>query len=255
MDDSDFDLLAKRLAARLDRRTLTAALGVAFAGVGLVAVGDAADAKGEGKRHRGKHGGRDGGDRRRGGSGGQEVAPAKKRKCKNGTTKCGKKCRDLTSDPEHCGDCGHACDPGQTCEASACAGGCADCVGDLGCYGENHCTCGPGYAQCPGGSNLCYESRPDVNGSLPNPTRCAWDGSTSCLDCTEGGTKPFVCCQWGQCVDASGAAPGAEGTALFHCGDCTRCEPSFVCCRRPGSGANEPPACVPPVSGNLCPTS
>ena len=163
MDDRRFDLLAQRLAAGLDRRTLTAALGAALAGVGVAAAGEAAGAKGKGRRGRGKHGGhgghRDHGD---GGAGGQGVAPAKKKKCKNGTTKCGKKCRDLTSDSANCGACGHACGSGEGCVGGACAGGCGagqtrcggncvDTLTDEGNCGSCGHACGGGET-CVGGS-------------------------------------------------------------------------------------------------------
>ena len=38
---------------------------------------------------------------------------------------CGSRCVDLQNDREHCGSCGNACAPGQTCSA----GTCADCSG------------------------------------------------------------------------------------------------------------------------------
>jgi hypothetical protein len=36
---------------------------------------------------------------------------------------CGDLCVDVWGDPEHCGDCGHACDPGQVCVDWACQAG------------------------------------------------------------------------------------------------------------------------------------
>lgn len=39
---------------------------------------------------------------------------------------CGSACVDVTTDAAHCGACGQACDPTQTCEKSVCVGGVAD---------------------------------------------------------------------------------------------------------------------------------
>jgi hypothetical protein len=40
--------------------------------------------------------------------------------CDGGYTKCGRKCVDLQASPKNCGDCGHACVEGETCEAGEC---------------------------------------------------------------------------------------------------------------------------------------
>jgi hypothetical protein len=37
--------------------------------------------------------------------------------------RCGKNCRDVSSDPANCGSCEHACAPGQTCVSGQCTGG------------------------------------------------------------------------------------------------------------------------------------
>jgi hypothetical protein len=43
--------------------------------------------------------------------------------CQNGLTCCSKHCTDLAVDSDHCGACGTACDDGQFCGLTACAGG------------------------------------------------------------------------------------------------------------------------------------
>jgi DNA-binding beta-propeller fold protein YncE len=44
-------------------------------------------------------------------------------KCKNGFTKCDKKCYDLDKDEKRCGSCNTACAPGATCQNGACVEG------------------------------------------------------------------------------------------------------------------------------------
>ena len=210
MDDRRFDLLAQRLASGLDRRTLTAALGAALAGVGVAAAGEAAGAKGKGRRGRGKHGGhRDhggGGDQRGGGAaGGDAVAPAKKKKCKNGTTKCGKKCRDLTSDSANCGACGHACGSGEGCVGGACAGGCG--AGQTRCGGScvntqtDEANCGSCGHACDGGES-CQGSQCQTTTCGAGQIRCgngcvATVGDHPCCsqaECGEVGSYNFIHC-------------------------------------------------------------
>ena len=222
MDDRQFDRLAQRLASGLDRRTLTAALGAALAGAGLAAAEGVADAKGKGKhrRHR-DHG--DGGNHVDGGSGGQGVAPAKKKKCKNGTTKCGKKCRDLSADPANCGACGHACGSGQGCSSGSCATGCGapntlcgqSCVNTQ--TDESHCG-GCGHA-CGGDETCC-------NGSCLNTQT---DGA-NCGGCGHA-CGSGESCQSGQCQTAS------CGAGEFLCGG--SCVPSVgdnPCCTQADCG-------------------
>jgi hypothetical protein len=46
-------------------------------------------------------------------------------RCKNGFTKCGKRCRDLDKDREHCGVCGNACVSPDACCDGVCSLTCA----------------------------------------------------------------------------------------------------------------------------------
>ncbi|MFT4038625.1 MAG: hypothetical protein QM692_10630 [Thermomicrobiales bacterium] len=62
------------------------------------------------------------------GSGLTEEARSKKKKNKNKKfcfrryTKCGKRCIDVSNDPEHCGDCSTRCDAGVDCVLGVCGG-------------------------------------------------------------------------------------------------------------------------------------
>lgn len=140
MDDTRFDRLATDLARGLGRRRLLGAIGLGGAAAALGLAGpttDEAEAEWQGRRH-GKH------DRGHGRSGKGDRAAAPAKKCKGGKTKCGKKCRDLSTDPAHCGTCGHACDTGQTCSAGTCA--------SVGC-GSGERPCGEGCI--PDVANAC----------------------------------------------------------------------------------------------------
>ncbi len=63
----------------------------------------------------------------------------RKKKCKGGKKKCGKKCRDLQTDPLHCGSCGNRCDDDMVCRDGDCL--CPE--------GETEC----GETCCPSGQN------------------------------------------------------------------------------------------------------
>jgi hypothetical protein len=78
-----------------------------------------------------------------------------------GMDECGGRCVDLDVDPNHCGECGYACEPGELCSEGACANTCRSGMDECGgrCVDldvdPNHCgECG--YACEPG--ELCSES-------------------------------------------------------------------------------------------------
>jgi hypothetical protein len=139
------------------------------------------------------------------------------------------------------GICGECCDGGA---------GSLNCQGELGCNGHNFCTCPAGKSECPGGTNRCYQAQPNADGTVDDPTVCINAGGTSCVDCTEGGTKPYVCCWSRTCVDASGRGPNQGGTFGAFCGGCTKCQSNKICCNDGHGGA---PSRKDPASGGFCP--
>ena len=57
--------------------------------------------------------------------------------CPKGFKLCGRQCKDLAINPDHCGACGNVCPPGTTCRGGACV----------------DCTCGS--VVCGAGQTLC----------------------------------------------------------------------------------------------------
>lgn len=157
-------------------------------------------------------------------------------------------CRCLTSGYGICtrtsdkrGICGACCEGG--------AGG-LNCPGELGCYGQNFCTCPAGRSKCPGGDNRCYPNPPTPGGEL-DPTVCINAGGTACVDCTQGGTRPYVCCLGRQCADASGLPPGYGFSFGYLCGGCTPCPSDKACCN---DGPGTAPRCKDTsATGGYCP--
>jgi hypothetical protein len=123
MDAKQFDELVARIAEGPSRRdALKGAIGGALASIGISAALDGADAKGKGKG--------------KGGGGGNHGAGAEKhkhhhkhkrnrhaaKKCKKGKKHCGnkKKCFDLQTSNDHCGNCGTSCLSTEQCVAGVC---------------------------------------------------------------------------------------------------------------------------------------
>ena len=180
MDDKQFDRLATDVARGLGRRRLLEALG--FGGVAAalgLAAGDAApDAKRKRRRRPHGDGGRDDRNEQRGRgdrpAAGHDVAPSKKKKCKGGKTRCGKKCFDLQNDIIHCGNCDTFCLSGQVCQGGTCTCGGSACNGccdgatckpgnDLVSCGSNGGACAvcPSGGSCSGGTCTCPSGQAD----------------------------------------------------------------------------------------------
>ncbi|MFH1437531.1 MAG: hypothetical protein ABIJ56_17625 [Pseudomonadota bacterium] len=94
--------------------------------------------------------------------------------CDAGLTLCGGECVDLNNDPDNCGACGHACEPGRLCNGR----------------GECSVQCGEGLTQCEGaGGPYCADLTSD-------PGNC---GTCGAICTAPAGAEP-VCnnalCGW-----------------------------------------------------------
>jgi hypothetical protein len=123
----------------------------------------------------------------------------KKKKCKGGKKKCGKQCRDLQSDPLHCGSCGNDCDGGHGCAAGNCScpegeKDCGEaCIPQVACCSDADCgdggTCVDGTCICPAEKELCGETCVDLATDGANCGAC----DTACN--TNGCVNGFCTCQ------------------------------------------------------------
>ncbi|MFH1435484.1 MAG: hypothetical protein ABIJ56_07180 [Pseudomonadota bacterium] len=152
--------------------------------------------------------------------------------CPGGLTNCSGVCADLSSDPSHCGSCGHGCVLDEVCNEGECTSRCAEgleeCAGscvDL-MMDEAHCgacdhPCDESEA-CDSGSCVCV---PDCFGRTCGPDGC---GDT----CPPGCRTGYDCTDAGICT--------CEGTV---CGSI--CCPSDQACY-------EESCCTPDCSGRIC---
>ncbi len=164
----------------------------------------------------------------------------KKNRCrgskKNLTFCYGAGCRDLSTDPAHCGRCGLACEAGQTCVDRACTGpsSCTPNCQNVACGADNGC------------GGIC------TNGSCSAGKTCRSDGA-----CVDAGCNPPCgfnsSCQNGTCVPAANYCP-----VPFVCGQfespvqfCGTTAPAGSCgCYRTTEGNN---ACVNITNGQNIP--
>ncbi|MFN8592795.1 MAG: hypothetical protein U0031_15150 [Thermomicrobiales bacterium] len=118
------DFVLERLSARLASRRVPLRLGVAaLIGRLVVATSPAA---------RGACGGLGGRCRKRQDCCAGARCSHRRCKCRRGRVNCGEtgRCVDLKSDPDHCGQCGHACPDGRGCDNGVCCK-----TGETGCSG------------------------------------------------------------------------------------------------------------------------
>ncbi len=147
-------------------------------------------------------------------------AKKRKRKCKGANankTFCrgGGGCRDLTSDPAHCGICFRACGAGETCANGQCSG--EECTPN--CAGA---TCGA----ADGCGGFC------ARGSCPAGESCGGGGEPNV--CGTGGCTP-------SCADKACGDDGCNGSC-GTCPDGQTCRDNGTCV--PGGGGGEcDPAC------------
>lgn len=117
--------------------------------------------------------------------------------CDEGFKRCSSECVDLTSDARNCGACGHACEPNQICQGSACV-----------------------LNSCPGGQHPCNgicvsNLDPATCGSRCDPCPTPANGTATCDGASCGVS----------CNDGFHACSGAclSNTSVASCG--TRCTP------------------------------
>lgn len=101
--------------------------------------------------------------------------------CRSGT-RCGARCVDTETDPEHCGGCGRTCvvpTAAPACQAGACA------VGE----------CEPGFADCNGSPDDGCERALDCVEGASCATTCGTTGTRSCADvCADTCVPPGESC-------------------------------------------------------------
>lgn len=147
------------------------------------------------------------------GSPAAEARRKKRKKCKKGTTKCGKKCFNLTTDSANCGACGTVCSGGRSCRAGVCACPVGQsfvagaCIPRFGCTLDLD-TCETGKHACPDfpgpAGNLCFvtaEGEPFCGAA----SGCAPAESGTTCPPPDGAAQIFVPCH--ACIesDATGA--------------------------------------------------
>ena len=148
---------------------------------------------------------------------------------------------ELSSDPEHCGLCHRACEPGQVCFDSdchdggcppgteACGGRCVDTDSELLHCGRcdrpcpSGASCVAGECLCPAGQEVCRNRCVDTGRDPRHCGRCdrTCDGELQCVSGECGCEVGLQACGT-SCVDTD-SHPG-------HCGDCDDpCGPGEVC--------------------------
>ncbi len=139
---------------------------------------------------------------------------------------------ELATDPKNCGTCGHACAPGATCRASACAE--TDCQDGLDndSNGEIDCrdsACLGAVCLTVGGSTLhCGLTQPLDGGAPCDPRTCQQQGQT-CGFASDGCGGVLTCgpaCDGGACTPKDCQALGLRcGLASDGCGGLLDCGP------------------------------
>jgi hypothetical protein len=202
MDAIRFDALARSLVVAGSRRSLLAAvsgIGAAFlarfsdeAQAGCKKVGKNCDKKKCCAGARCRHG---------------------RCRCKKEWTECGGDglCRNLSSDPEHCGACG------QSCLTGCCAGGvCRDMCGDDCC-------------------TECFALQDSQTGDPILETSACCASSKVCNRGTSDLADDRCCAEYEACIDGECCCDGCAGTVV--CGGA--CCPSGSCCNGKCCGDNQ----------------
>ena len=120
--------------------------------------------------------------------------------CATGSVECDGTCVDTTSDANHCGDCGVACQNGESCDAGECGIDCGD---------ETRC------------NGVCVDTESDPNNCGGCGSACETGkvcGNGDCLDTCPAGTTECG----SSCVDVM--------TDEDHCGGCDAACPTDNSC-------------------------
>jgi hypothetical protein len=190
------------------------------------------------------------------------ACPAKHPACAAGQTQCGIVCADTSTNAAHCGSCGHACLPGETCHASSCTCDPAKTLCTTGCFDltSDPAHCGadcaaavacPTGASCGAGVCHCPSTAPDLCGSA-----CV-DLATDPANCLTCGNlcKPGESCGATGCTCLSPKTSCSTGcfnldSDVHHCGSCTAtaCATGASCV----TGGCVCPGTVPADCGGAC---
>ncbi len=128
---------------------------------------------------------------------------------------------DLSSNPNHCGACGHSCDDGDPCTIDTCVGGA--CVNTLiDCSGSSD-QCNTGV--CNGGQCVKQPVADGTNCSDGN--LCTQTDTCQAGNCT--GSNPVVCSAIDECHDVGVCDPGSGFCTNPPKPDGTRCGNTDAC--------------------------
>jgi hypothetical protein len=177
--------------------------------------------------------------------------------CGPGTTSCGGKCANTSTDPANCGGCGHACPSVETCTGGKCAcptagqtlcgASCIDTQSDPQNCGGCGKACGAGEV-CAGGScgcttagqTVCGGGCTDTSSDPKNCGGCAGAGGQVCDPSAPACVQGFCTCPPSYTV--CGSACVDLTTDPNNCGACgTACPSGYSCGRPPGWTASECP--------------
>jgi hypothetical protein len=118
----------------------------------------------------------------------------KKKRCKGGRSRCGKRCVDLKTDPAHCGACGNGCGADGICQGGKCVLGCGGGQTECGdrCVNlqSDHGHCGACGSAC-GFSQVC-EDRACVAGCTVCVSGCQFTAIQPAVDAAPDGEPILI---------------------------------------------------------------
>ena len=184
MDSQRFDWWTLQFGRALNRRRLGTLLGIVALGVGAAQVTETAAKK------------------------------KKRKKCKNGTVRCGKACVNKQTNPAHCGGCNRPCGAGVGCVGGQCQGSCQ----------SPNTLCG----------NDCVDTDTDLDNCGECGTECGANETCDEGECVETVTCDPSCRADQTCHGQSGYCPCSQDCGAGWCGDCCDQRRLFLQPGRPG---------------------